>query len=222
MLLSLPNPSKTGRLSVLAVACAVNILLAWLLVAILAPAKPAEPVNRAPEFYFVQRTENQQEKPKPVKPLQTTQSPSAAPSRPKLVDFSLSTSVTDFALPDIQFDPEVTIDIRPDYQFEFTAEKPGTGGMVMSRIPTAKPTLQVKPQYPPKAKRKGIEGWVVLDVLLDTQGIPQDYRVIEEQPAGVFRQVSVKAVMRWRFVPPETDLQWQRTRVNFELKKNNG
>lgn len=97
------------------------------------------------------------------------------------------------------------------------AETPAAPALATAPAPTAPPqaqpaapAVQLTPptvvrrapaQYPPQAKRQGVEGFVELDVLVDAQGNPEEIRVVRSEPSGVFDKSAVRAVMRWKFEP---------------------
>ncbi|HPF74800.1 MAG: TonB family protein [Lysobacteraceae bacterium] len=58
--------------------------------------------------------------------------------------------------------------------------------------------VRTAPVYPPEARRARIEGDVVLNVLVDTDGSVLRAEVEESTPPGVFDQVSLDAVMQWK------------------------
>lgn len=64
-----------------------------------------------------------------------------------------------------------------------------------------KPVSRKAPQYPDRARKKGISGRVVLSVLIDASGNVSDVRVVESEPPGVFDEAAVAAVKTWRFQP---------------------
>lgn len=57
------------------------------------------------------------------------------------------------------------------------------------------------PQYPYKAARRGIEGWVRVVFEVTETGSVDNVEVIESDPPGVFDNAAVQAVYRWRFKP---------------------
>ncbi len=82
-------------------------------------------------------------------------------------------------------------------------------------------TRQVAMQYPADAKRKGVEGYVTLSLLIDDQGQVQRVRVLESQPAGTFDQSAIDAVRQWNFEPAKYKGQsvrvWARQTIRFNL-----
>ena len=63
------------------------------------------------------------------------------------------------------------------------------------------PLVRVDPEYPPRARQQGIEGWVDLEFTISPVGTVQDARVMESSPAFVFDRAALKAVRRWRYNP---------------------
>ncbi|HUA88697.1 MAG TPA: TonB family protein [Steroidobacteraceae bacterium] len=66
---------------------------------------------------------------------------------------------------------------------------------------TLKRTRTVNPDYPPQARERGIEGWVDLQFVVNTDGTVGEAQVVGAQPADVFEQSALEAVRRWRFQP---------------------
>lgn len=63
------------------------------------------------------------------------------------------------------------------------------------------PLSQQPPQYPYKAARRGIEGWVKVRFEVTEKGSVNKVEVIESEPPGMFDNAAVRAVNRWRFKP---------------------
>ncbi|NLD37405.1 MAG: TonB family protein [Desulfatiglans sp.] len=57
------------------------------------------------------------------------------------------------------------------------------------------------PIYPYDAQRKGIEGNVVLRFVVDENGMVQNPEVIKAEPAGVFEQAALAAIVKYKFDP---------------------
>lgn len=58
-----------------------------------------------------------------------------------------------------------------------------------------------QPPYPRAAKRSGLEGTVILRVLVGPEGKPQQIRVHESSGMELLDAAAVDAVLGWRFVP---------------------
>lgn len=84
-----------------------------------------------------------------------------------------------------------------------------------------KPTRQGTMPYPLPAKAKGIEGYVVLSVLINANGEVEDVKVLESQPGGIFEQVAVQGVQDWKFQPAQYQGRqvrvWARQKIRFDL-----
>ncbi len=80
-------------------------------------------------------------------------------------------------------------------------EGAGTGqsGVAVDRMPV--PMERVKPVYPMAARRRGLDGRVVLRIFVDAGGGVREVRVQSAEPVGVFEDRAVEAVRRWRFTP---------------------
>jgi protein TonB len=63
------------------------------------------------------------------------------------------------------------------------------------------PVKRVAPNYPPDARRKGVQGAVTLEVIVSPSGLVEDVNVISASPEGFFEQEAIRAVSRWHFAP---------------------
>jgi protein TonB len=67
------------------------------------------------------------------------------------------------------------------------------------------PLVRVDPQYPPKAKQRGISGWVEVMFTIGPAGTVEDLKVTASSPKGVFERSVLRAVRRWRYNPKIVD-----------------
>ena len=85
----------------------------------------------------------------------------------------------------------------------------------------AVPIVRIDPQWPREALEQGLEGYVLLEVLIGTDGSARDVKVIESKPGSLFVRNSIRAVLRWKFKPRIVDgvavERWARTTIEFEL-----
>ncbi|MEC9485956.1 MAG: energy transducer TonB [Prosthecochloris sp.] len=112
--------------------------------------------------------------------------------------------------------PEQTLatqeEIREVVQKQPGAGDEGSGGVVggigdgpvfvpCETMPTFR--RQVKPRYPDIARRAGIEGKVIVSVLIDEQGTPLKAQVVKRIPGDqhVFDEAARKALMDSRYTP---------------------
>jgi len=115
--------------------------------------------------------------------------------------FNINPSLLTIELPDIQAKESLTTQIN-------------------SGLISATPVFQLPPHYPPKAKQKGIEGHVVMQIYIENSGKVSNIKVLSETPKGVFSSSAIKSVYRWRFQPPKQNSNpWQILKVRYELKK---
>jgi protein TonB len=84
------------------------------------------------------------------------------------------------------------------------------------------PLVRVDPEYPIKAKQRGIEGYVDIEFTIGPAGTVEDARVIGAYPPGIFEQNALRAVRRWRYNPRveggvAVSRSGIRVRLRFEL-----
>jgi protein TonB len=62
-------------------------------------------------------------------------------------------------------------------------------------------STQVKPEYPPIARKAGVEGKVTLLIVIDEEGNVLEADVVFASPAGIFEDAARKAILQWKFKP---------------------
>jgi len=88
----------------------------------------------------------------------------------------------------------------------------------------AVPLVRVDPNYPPRAKQQGIEGYVDVRFTITPVGTTADVEVYRSKPPYVFDREAVRAVLKWRYNPkmengaPVTRPD-QLVRLEFELPR---
>ena len=88
----------------------------------------------------------------------------------------------------------------------------------------AVPLVRVDPNYPPRARQQGIEGWVTLRFTITPVGTVSDVSVIKARPPSVFDREAVRAVRKWRYNPKleggvAVSRPNQTVKLEFELPK---
>lgn len=77
-------------------------------------------------------------------------------------------------------------------------------------------------QYPKAAKQRGIQGHVVLSLLIDTDGSVDKVQVLESVPAGVFDDAAIVGIRSWRFSPAIYQgapvKTWVKQKIRFGLE----
>ncbi len=72
------------------------------------------------------------------------------------------------------------------------------------------------PTYPPRAQRKGTEGWVHMAFVIKPDGSVADVEVLAAEPERVFDRAATDALKQWRFNAPNREIRAQR-RMEFKL-----
>ncbi len=81
----------------------------------------------------------------------------------------------------------------------------------------ARPAHRPTPQYPPEARRKRIEGIVLLRLRVETDGNVSDVVVVEANPPGIFEAAAKAAARGARFDPAIIGGQPQATTVEQRI-----
>ena len=100
----------------------------------------------------------------------------------------------------------------------------GESGMVMTDDTVDEPpraSYQAPVTYPPRARAKGTEGYVVFSLLIGITGEIEQVRIVESYPEGVFDEAATQGINQWRFEPAMYQGQavrsWARQRIRFDL-----
>ena len=81
------------------------------------------------------------------------------------------------------------------------------------------PIATVKPIYPLRAERLGIQGYVVVELTVTKEGLAKDIAIVEAKPENVFEQSVINCVSSWRFSPGKKGGQPVETRKVRQLIK---
>jgi protein TonB len=100
----------------------------------------------------------------------------------------------------------------------------GAAGVVMTDDTVDQPpraSFQAPMVYPPRARAKGVEGYVVFSLLIGITGEIEQVQVIESYPEGVFDQAATDGINQWQFEPAMYQGQavraWAKQRIRFDL-----
>ncbi|MCD6152274.1 MAG: energy transducer TonB [Deltaproteobacteria bacterium] len=77
---------------------------------------------------------------------------------------------------------------------------------------------RIPPVYPLRARRRGIEGWVKVQFVVNNNGRVDNITIIEAHPAGLFEQSVERCVSAWRFKPGTVDGMIVKTRVETTIR----
>jgi protein TonB len=60
---------------------------------------------------------------------------------------------------------------------------------------------RVAPEYPSRARRMHIEGTILVELIVDTAGLPKACAVRSAEPPGYFEEAALNAAQKMRFIP---------------------
>jgi protein TonB len=84
------------------------------------------------------------------------------------------------------------------------------------------PSQRSAMEYPKKAKKMGVKGYVLLNLLIDANGHVEKVKVLESEPAGVFDDVAVEGIKSWVFTPGEYKGKavkvWAKQKIRFDFQ----
>ena len=90
--------------------------------------------------------------------------------------------------------------IEASFEGGIAEEFPWVGAIrVGGNVQARKLIHGVEPVYPPEARRKGVQGSVILQVIVDEEGQGEEARVI--RGSALLDQAAVDAVRQWRYRP---------------------
>ena len=175
----------------------VAIIMLWLMqLLVTSPSQrlPTVEATRLIDFVRLKREEQVQlkERPPPPPPERT-----APPPRPQLDLHSAPQPVL----------PRLDMAINLDMPLSF-GDGPTLGPLATAQVDSSFiPLSRQPPEYPYKAARRGIEGWVRVAFDVTDTGDVENVEVVESDPPGVFDVAATRAVSRWRFKPRVIDGQ---------------
>ena len=97
--------------------------------------------------------------------------------------------------------PGPSLDVPPDTTSEHDASAAAAGAVVDSAPAMPVPGGNPPPRYPRRARRRGWEGAVLLDVQVTAEGMVDTISVTHSSGHAVLDRAAVEAVGRWRFSP---------------------
>ncbi|WED24307.1 energy transducer TonB [Vibrio sp. JC009] len=85
------------------------------------------------------------------------------------------------------------------------------------------PLHRIEPVYPRKALQRAIEGYVLLTFDIGKTGRPENIKVTQAQPAGIFNRAAIRALKRWRYQPVMVNgsvqtVTGQQIKLEFRIK----
>ena len=67
------------------------------------------------------------------------------------------------------------------------------------------PLVRVNPQYPERARQRGIEGWVQVEFTISAAGTVKSPRVVGYKPSTIFNRAALRAIRKWKYNPKIDD-----------------
>jgi protein TonB len=80
------------------------------------------------------------------------------------------------------------------------------------------PLVRMPAQYPSKAKRRNIEGFVKARLEVNAQGTVDSVEIIDAKPRGVFERSAIRALYKYKFKPQMIDGKAQAQTVTQTLE----
>lgn len=179
-----------------------------------APAPPAEEKTQSAEFKVEKQKPPPKQRPKPQKRREVKTTSAARAPAPNLASVI---GGVDFALPGFASADfgGVSDKLLGDTSKHTT--------MTAESVDTKpQPRHRAEPEYPAKARQRGIKGHVVVRVKVNADGRAGSARVVEAKPPGVFEESALAAVKQWEFSPgiyqgSPVDV-WVNLPIRFELQ----
>ena len=86
------------------------------------------------------------------------------------------------------------------------------------------PLVRINPEYPNRARERGIEGWVQVQFTITPAGTVADQKVVDADPKGLFERAALEAIGRWKYNPKVVDGRAMERRgvmvvLTFKLEK---
>ncbi|NIB42813.1 energy transducer TonB [Pseudomaricurvus alkylphenolicus] len=86
------------------------------------------------------------------------------------------------------------------------------------------PIVKVQPQYPRRALSRGIEGYVIVEFTVTTNGSVRDPVVVEADPPNIFNRAAMKAALKFKYKPRVIDgepveVPGVRNKITFAIAK---
>lgn len=167
-------------------------------------------VMQEPESDVARKQRSLPEPPKPpIAPAQSLPSQAKAESSLNPIDAPQLTAL------DVQIDTSVT---------GFALQAP-TLSQANQLDQQAMPLSRVPPQYPIRALKRNLEGYVVMEFTIDGDGRPKDIAVIDAKPKNIFEREARRALQRWKYQPKRIDGKGvdqpnQRVTIQFNLEQH--
>lgn len=154
-----------------------------------------------------------QKAPKPVQPVQKPPATPASTERPS--EESIAAPETQ---PQVLPQAEAFEPVRPELSERSGSEN--LSNIVREAVPMYR--SNAPPDYPRSARKRGWEGTVILEILVDVEGSAKDIRINESSGYDILDEAAASAAKKWMFVPGmrgDAPVEmWVRVPVTFQLQ----
>lgn len=146
-----------------------------------------------------------------------TQYDQAKPEKPAEPERPPDVPEPDFDAPDVEADAVNIAQPTVDASVEVAIGSFASDGEYL-------PIVRVEPVYPSRAAQRGIEGWVIVEFTVTTNGSVRDPVIVQAEPSTIFNRAAERAVLKWKFKPRVVDGQpvevpGVQTQLTFQLEK---
>ncbi|MBU1657866.1 energy transducer TonB [bacterium] len=145
-------------------------------------------------------------KPEPSKPKRTAPAPTLSSSLS-----GIDTGLDAFMSNELNMDESLLGDVSKN--------------MVMSEdsVDSApQPTQRSAMEYPKQARKMGVSGYVLMNLLVNKEGEVEKVKVLESEPEGIFDEAAIEGVKSWQFKPAqykgEAVKVWAKQKIRFDLQ----
>ncbi len=123
----------------------------------------------------------------------------------------------------------IAMDIPEFSSGDITGDARNILGDVAADAAMSEGTVDTKPrvlsrsemEYPKTAAKKGLKGYVIVNLLIAKDGSVELAKIIASSPAGIFDAVALRGVRNWRFSPAKYKGNpvkvWAKQKVRFDL-----
>lgn len=167
---------------------------------------------REPESVYVRHENKPPEKPKP---------PEKKPPHSKLPKLKVNKPKIDsIVLPKPELNTKLNLNDAL-YLGNFHKDIPQKNSVQIDE--EVVPLIRIAPRYPSRAARLGIEGWVKMEIIIDSKGAVEKVKVLAARPSNLFNRAAIRAIKQWRFRPKivsgKAVSRTAEQQINFKLKK---
>ncbi|MCP4681149.1 MAG: TonB family protein [Desulfobacterales bacterium] len=124
--------------------------------------------------------------------------------------------------PALDFLPDVEEDIVEEEISQTTRRMPTWPGAEFTQEAGPIYRENPRPRYPESARRRGYQGTVVLEVLVDDAGKVETLRLFKSSGHNILDKAALSAVEKWRFEPgirgSDKVKMWVRVPIRFHLE----